>query len=333
MAPIIKHKKFNAKKEQTKTAILEALDILTNLGIFLEKLSSRRLEKMCMSFLSVCDVNEPGKWKEAKCFSQSHRLRSRDIIDYINDHFEENISKGSYDDIRRKDLLRPVNAGIVVRTIPESSRNNPTRRYALSDDYVTIVRDYGSVGWEERVKQFLQNKPIQREVYQQKPDLHEIPVQIPGGKKIQFSPGPHNTLQKEIIEKFLPKFGLGAEVWYIGDTSDKYLVYEKEKLNDIGFFDLEHAELPDVVAYAREKNLLYLIEAFHSTGTMSIDRYINLKSLTEKCTAKCIFITAFLDFNTYKKHSTEIAWETEVWIAEIPEHMIHFNGPKFLSAV
>ncbi|MFS2517149.1 MULTISPECIES: BsuBI/PstI family type II restriction endonuclease [Parabacteroides] len=27
----------------------------------------------------------------------------------------------------------------------------------------------------------------------------------------------------------------------------------------------------------------------------------------------------------------DIAWETEVWIAENPGHMIHFNGDRFIG--
>jgi hypothetical protein len=27
----------------------------------------------------------------------------------------------------------------------------------------------------------------------------------------------------------------------------------------------------------------------------------------------------------------EIAWETEVWVADAPSHLIHFNGERFLG--
>jgi hypothetical protein len=29
---------------------------------------------------------------------------------------------------------------------------------------------------------------------------------------------------------------------------------------------------------------------------------------------------------------SQISWESEVWIAEDPDHMIHFNGERFLGA-
>lgn len=53
--------------------------------------------------------------------------------------------------------------------------------------------------------------------------------------------------------------------------------------------------------------------------------------MTQNVTAGKIFVTAFLDFATYKKFSSELAWETEVWLADMPDHMIHLNGNKFLG--
>jgi hypothetical protein len=47
--------------------------------------------------------------------------------------------------------------------------------------------------------------------------------------------------------------------------------------------------------------------------------------------AERIYVGAFPNFNTLRKYAGDLAWETEVWIAEMPEHMIHFNGPKFLG--
>ncbi|HLE39935.1 MAG TPA: BsuBI/PstI family type II restriction endonuclease, partial [Nitrospirota bacterium] len=44
-----------------------------------------------------------------------------------------------------------------------------------------------------------------------------------------------------------------------------------------------------------------------------------------------IYVSAFPDFSEFHKHVGKIAWETEVWIAEFPDHMIHYNGDKFLG--
>jgi type II restriction enzyme len=49
------------------------------------------------------------------------------------------------------------------------------------------------------------------------------------------------------------------------------------------------------------------------------------------CKAGKIYVTAFPDFAELNKHSSNIAWETEVWVVDFPEHMIHFNGDRFIG--
>ena len=53
--------------------------------------------------------------------------------------------------------------------------------------------------------------------------------------------------------------------------------------------------------------------------------------MTTGVTSGKIYVTAFLDFKTFKQFSESLAWETEVWIADMPDHMIHLNGDKFLG--
>ena len=118
---------------------------------------------------------------------------------------------------------------------------------------------------------------------------------------------------------------------YIGDTADRFLVLDRAKLNDLNFFELSHGELPDIVAYSKPKNWLYLIEAVHSSGPISENRLRELKRLTKDCTADIVYITAFLDQAKFRRWIKDIAWETEVWIAVAPDHLIHFNGEKFLG--
>ena len=162
-------------------------------------------------------------------------------------------------------------------------------------------------------------------------NLERIPVKLPSGKELLLSAGEHNVLQKAIIEEFLPLFGMGAEVLYVGDTSDKYLHREDEQLTQLGFFELEHDELPDIIAYNKEKNLLFLIEAYHSTGQWDDSRLHKVQKKLATCSANIVFFTAFENKKQFRSKAGNIAWETEVWIADNPEHLVHFNGYKFLE--
>lgn len=129
----------------------------------------------------------------------------------------------------------------------------------------------------------------------------------------------------------MPRFGGGSSVLYVGDTSNKSLHIETEELKKLNFFELSHDELPDIVAYSKKHNWLYLIEAVYSSGPMSETRVLELKKMLKKCKAKLIFVTAFLTRNDFRKWQMDIAWETEVWTADHPDHLVHFNGHKYLG--
>jgi type II restriction enzyme len=161
--------------------------------------------------------------------------------------------------------------------------------------------------------------------------ISKVEVMLPFGGQLTFSAGEHNDLQKAIIEDFLPRYGFGADVLYVGDTSDKYLYLEVEKLEKLNFFEISHEELPDVIAYSKKKNWLYLIEAVHSSGPISEIRLLQLQKLTKGCKASIVYVTAFLNRPKFRQFITDIAWETEVWIADNPDHLVHFNGDKFLG--
>ncbi len=177
----------------------------------------------------------------------------------------------------------------------------------------------------------MKNRPSLARRLAQEREMEKVPVKLTDGRVLRFSPGRHNELQKAVIEQFLPRFAPGARVLYVGDSADKYLVKDSEKLKELHFFELSHGELPDVVAHMEDRNWLFLIEAVYSSGPVSSVRLLELKELVKDCTASVVYVTAFLDSETFRKFSSQIAWETEAWIADRPDHMVHFNGSKFLG--
>lgn len=109
------------------------------------------------------------------------------------------------------------------------------------------------------------------------------------------------------------------------------MVKNEEKLRRLGLVITLHDKMPDVVLYSEEKNWLYFIESVTSVGAMEPKRIKEIDDMTVSVSAGKIYVTAFLDFKTFKKFSDNLAWDTEVWIADMPDHMIHLNGDKFLG--
>ena len=131
--------------------------------------------------------------------------------------------------------------------------------------------------------------------------------------------------------EFGQRFAPGATLVYLGDAETKVLVFEKQVFEQLAVPLTSHDKLPDVVLWDSPNHRLFLIEAVTSHGPVSPKRHIELLAFFKNCSAECIFVSAFQDQVTFRSFVLDIAWETEVWIADIPEHMIHFNGDHFLK--
>lgn len=322
-----------AKSAPVLAVMNQALLILEQLGMPLERLSNRGRERLAMVFLALADIQKANGWKHAKGYDGVRALRSRDVIEYLNAHFEESLSRGSYDDIRTEEL-KPLTLGCIALTSagkPNASRNDPTRAYAIPAEVAALLHTYGTPHWKQAVSAFLAEKETLAQAISHIRPTQVIPVKLPSGTMLEFSPGPHNRLQKAVIEEFLPRYGYGAEVLYVGDAANKFLVRDEARLRELDFFELSRGELPDIVAYAPKRRWLYLIEAVHSSGAMSPIRHLELRRLTERCKVGIVYVTAFLDRKTFHKFVSRISWETEVWIAENPDHLVHFNGDSFIG--
>lgn len=160
--------------------------------------------------------------------------------------------------------------------------------------------------------------------------MQKMPVKI-NGEDFTFSSGKHNQLQKAIIEEFAPRFAPHSKCLYVGDTIQKDMVKNVAQLAALGFETTLHDKMPDVVLYREDKNWIYFIESVTSVGPMNPKRILEIEAMTKNVVAGKIYVTAFLDFATFKKFCEELAWETEVWIADVPDHMIHLNGDRFLG--
>lgn len=320
------------KSNEILQPIEQAIEILAAVGIPVETKTEGGLEKMAMVLLAVAGV--VNNWSKASGINEKRFLKTREIIDFINTNFEENISSGSYDDLRRKDLRLLVLDGLIINSAenPIAATNDPTRGYALENGFAELIRTFGATEWNDTLTKFLSNKVTLKEILARKREIEKVHVLLPNGEKLNFSAGQHNVLQKQIIEEFLPGFGRNCKILYVGDTADKLLHIDKEELQKLNFFELSREKLPDIIAYSSTSNWLFLIEAVYSSGSINKVRMLELKRLTENCKAEIIYVTAFLAKTDFRKWVIDIAWETEVWIAENPDHLIHFNGENFLGA-
>ena len=258
------------------------------------------------------------------------RMDPYTFIQFANSYYGTTYAENSRETFRKQALHHFRTAALVEDN--GKATNSPNYRYRLTKETFQLLRVRDTMEWEVSLRRFQHYHPSLVETYASKRKMIMMPVKI-NGQDFSFSPGKHNELQKAIIEEFAPRFAPDSECLYVGDTIEKDLVKNVEKLTKLGFEITLHDKMPDVVLYREDKDWLYFVESVTSVGPMDPKRILEITEMTKDVTAGKIFVTAFpfLDFKTYKKFSEKLAWETEVWIAEMPEHMIHLDGDKFLG--
>lgn len=302
------------------TKIKEAKELLRELDVPVQQQS----DLCALVILALARLQPNDEW----ILSTNPWIRIHDILLFIKQAYGITYAENSRETIRKQAIHHFRNAAFIEDN--GAPTNSPNYRYRLTEEMLSLLKSFQTMYWSSTKHSFLENHNSLINFYRSIKLMEKMPVKI-NGNELTFSPGKHNELQKLIIEEFAPRFAENATCLYVGDTIQKDLVKNETMLNKLGFKMTLHDKLPDVILYVEDKNWLYFIEAVTSVGPMSPKQIKELESMTSDVTAGKIYVTAFLDFKTFKSFSEALAWETEVWIADLPDHMIHLNGDKFLG--
>ncbi|MFZ3166072.1 MAG: BsuBI/PstI family type II restriction endonuclease [Candidatus Methanoperedens sp.] len=278
--------------------IEEAIEILRAIGLP----KAQQNERSALTLLALLELNKDMLWSESK----KRMIRIHDIIIFIQEQYEKQYAENTRETIRRQTLHQFEQAGIIVRNPDNPFRptNSPKTVYMIADDAFDLVKKYDTIDWDDFLQDFVKSKGKLIEKYEKRNNKYRIPLDLPDGTSVNFSPGKHN----------------------------EFLYIDENLLKDLKIPITKHDKLPDIILYDKQKNHLFLIEAVTAHGPLSPKRQQELEDTLTDCNAIRIYVSAFPDFREFKRHIDNIAWETEVWIENNPDHMIHFNGEKFFTA-
>ena len=300
--------------------IEEARGILAALGMP----ERQQADLCCYSLLAMLNVGPDTAWSDAT----NEWIRIHDILQFTKANYGVTYAENSRETFRKQAMHQFRNAALTEDN--GKATNSPNYRYRITGEMLALVQSFGSPEWETLLVHFKENHTSLIELYASKKQMEKMPVRI-NGEDFTFSPGSHNALQKAIIEEFAPRFAPNSECLYVGDTTEKDLVKNVDKLAALGFAITLHDKMPDVVLYREDKDWIYFIESVTSVGPMSPKRILEIEEMTQNVTSGKIYVTAFPDIKTFKRFTEELAWETEVWLSEMPDHMIHLNGDRFMG--
>lgn len=307
------------------TKIEEAQDILRAFGFDQE----RSNERSALTLLALTDVRPDSSWRDAT--NEMHGTRA--LMDFIRDVYDVTYAANTRETIRRFTLHQFADALLVEqnRDQPDRPVNSPEWNYALHPAALAVIKAYGTPQFEGMVAEYLEERPRQIETYAAARQMHRIPVTLPDGAALTLSPGGQNVLIKQMLDELCSRYTPGGEVLYVGDADTKWAHFDHAVLGNLGVEVDSHGKMPDLVVYLRDRNWLVLMEAATSHGPVDAKRHGELSELFAGSTAGLVFISCFPDRKTMRKYLADIAWETEVWCADAPSHMVHFNGERFLG--
>lgn len=308
-----------------KQRIDEARQVLAQLGFP----RAQQNERSALTLLALLGLSPATPWAEAS----KPLLGITPMMDFFRAHFGKDYAPNSRETVRRQTVHQFLAAALIVINPdkPDRPTNSGDTVYQIEGDALALLRTFATEQWPVRLAAYKARVETVQERHARERERSRIPITATPGKTLSLSPGGQNPLVKQIIEEFLPRFAPGAVALYVGDTGNKFSFFDTETLAGLGIEIEPHGKIPDLIAYDERNIRLLLIEAVTSHGPIDQKRKDDLEGLFGSSTAEPIFVTAFMDRKTMAKYLSQIAWETEMWAADSPDHMIHFNGERFLS--
>ena len=305
--------------------IEEANQILISLGFP----RAQQNERSALCLLALLNLTTDKSWSSA----ENPLMGITPIMDWARENYNKDYAPNTRETFRRQSMHQFVDAGIALYNPDKPDRpvNSPNAVYQIEPSTLALLRSFGSKSWHEKLTAYLAGRETLAARYAKEREQNRIPVEISPGKKITLSPGEHSNLIRAIIEEFASRFAPGSVLVYAGDTGDKWGYFDAPLLKNLGVNVDAHGKMPDVVLHYTENNWLLLVESVTSHGPVDGKRHAELAKLFSGSTAGLVYVTAFPSRAVMARYIGEIAWETEVWVADAPSHLIHFNGERFLG--
>ncbi|OUL20873.1 adenine methyltransferase [Nostoc sp. RF31YmG] len=307
-----------------KARIDEALQILVELGLPRAQLN----ERSALTLLALLDLKPNDPWSAAA----SPLMGITPMMEFMAQHYGKSYKPNTRETVRRQTVHQFLDAALIITNpdAPERPINSPKTVYQIEESVLELLRTYGSSEWEKSIRTYLSSVETLKQRYAQERELSRIPVVIEGEVKT-LSPGGQNVLIEKIINEFAQRFTPGGRLIYIGDTDEKFAHFNELALQDLGVTVDAHGKMPDVIIHHLKNNWLVLIEAVTSHGPINPKRKKELQSLFAEIKIPLVMVTAFLSRKAMVEYLADIAWETDVWVAEDATHLIHFNGEYLLQ--
>jgi len=312
--------------DPVRTRIAEAVDVLRQLGFP----RAQQNERTALTLLAMLALTPDRPWSDAS----APLVRLRGVSDFARAHYARNYAENTRETIRDDSVAPMVNAGVLIPNPddPKRPKNSSKFCYQIEPAALEVLWAYGTEEWADRLATYRASRTSLAERYRRARADALITVPVSDDEVITLSPSGQNVLIDQILRAFRRRFAPGSQVLYVGDAADKFKHLKVAEMAALGVVFTPASKIPDVILYLEERGWLILIEAAFSGGPVDGKRYDELTGLFVGAAGKArlIMVTAFETRRAMYPYVESLSWESEVWFADEPDHLVHWNGPKFL---
>ena len=300
-------------------------DLLAVLGMDRE----RSNERSAMTFLALADVRPGANWTTAT----NEMYTTRQIMDWIRDQMGIDYAPNTRETIRRLTLHQFIAGGLVQFNADDPNRpvNAPKNNYRIVPPLLPVIRGIDTPEYPNLLEAFLAGIKTWNQQVAEERKMNRVPVRMPDGTDMTLSAGGQNVLIKKMVEEFCPRYVPGGVVLYIDDTDKALGGVVDDVLQLLGIEIPEHGKAPDLIVWDKQNNWVFMMEACSTHGPVDVMRKQELRTLFDGIKAPMVFVSCFPDRTVMRRYFADLAWETEAWCADAPDHMVHLDGAKFLG--
>jgi hypothetical protein len=254
--------------------------------------------------------------------------RIHDIIEFARQECGKDVAENTRESYRKLSLRPLCDEGLVVRH--QLSTNDPKTFYRLHPEMLRLLTctaplERRWLAWE------MASRLSQGASWKQQRRWAEVPVEVGLPQPYFLSPGSHSRLAADVVQVYAPAFLRAPQVVYLGDTRHKGGYQNRDLMRELNLPLQVTSNLPDVILLSEAERCLVVVEVVASSGPISGARLLQLEQLVQQSLElgyQLRYVTAFPSRRIFRRFAEEIAWGTQVWIANEFEQVITFGTRK-----
>lgn len=140
-----------------------------------------------------------------------------------------------------------------------------------------------------------------------------------------------DSVTNAVLTEFCSRFAPRGRVLWVNEVGEEPAYKRPDAFHYLKLRSPPWHDLPNIVISDEKRNWLFLIDIPRIRSQMNGERCAVLEKIFRGHGLGLVFLNAFKNRRELGDLLLDLPWQTVAWIAEEPDHMIHFNGGRLLG--